>query len=163
MNIHLINILPGARMLLGCLRFALVIVALLLLACSVVQLAFCQLRWVKVYSGISVFFDFSYLVLMLHLTSYKHFSENKSVYYILYGILILSSVATLIMLLCGGDYSLYEILGGYIFMESERLILPIATIIFVSITYWLPINSIRNILNKYNYYCRVKENIKYDK
>lgn len=110
-----------------------------------------------------LFFDFSYLVLMLYLTSYKHFSVNKSIYYVLYGILFLSSVATLIMLLCGGDYSLYEILGGYIFMESERLILPIATIIFVSITYWLPIISIRNILNKYNYYCRVKENIEYDK
>ena len=48
MNTSLINILPGVRMLLGCLRFALVIVALLLLACSVVQLAYCQLRWVKV-------------------------------------------------------------------------------------------------------------------
>ena len=67
------------------------------------------------------------------------------------------------MLLCGGDYSLYEILGGDIFVESERLILPIATIIFVSITYWLPINTIRDIFNKYNYYCRVKENLEYGK
>lgn len=163
MNTSLINILPGVRMLLGCLRFALVIVALLLLACSVVQLAYCQLRWVKVFSGISVLFDFSYLVLLLYLTSYKHSSENKSAYYVLYVILLFSSVATLIMLLCGGDYSLYEILGGDIFVESERLILPIATIIFVSITYWLPINTIRDIFNKYNYYCRVKENIEYGK
>ena len=161
MNINKINILPGTRMLLGCLRFSLVIVALLLLTCSVVQLTFCQLRWVIVLSGISVFFDFSYLTLMLYLTSYNHFSENKSVYYVLYGILLFSSVATLIMLLCGCDYSLYEILGFYIFLESERLILPIATIVFVSITYWLPINSIRNILNKYNYFCRVKEKIEY--
>ena len=163
MNTSLINILPGVRMLLGCLRFALVIVALLLLACSVVQLAYCQLRWVKVFSGISVLFDFSYLVLLLYLTSYKHSSENKSAYYVLYVILLFSSVATLIMLLCGGDYSLYEILGGDIFVESERLILPIATIILVSITYWLPINTIRDIFNKYNYYCRVKENIEYGK
>lgn len=67
------------------------------------------------------------------------------------------------MFLCGGDYSLYEILGEYILFESEKVILPIATVIFVSITYWLPINSIRNIYSKYNHFKRIKENTKYGK
>ena len=163
MSTDLINILPGTRTLLRCLRVALIIVALLILCCSVVQMYNCNLLWVKIISGMSMIFNVAYIIFMLYLTSTKYHSTTPKDYNILFGFLLISTSASLIMFLCGGDYSLYEILGSYILLETERIILPSATIIFISITYWLPINSINRIYNKYNQYNRIKEYTKYGK
>ncbi len=163
MSFNLINILPGAQLLIKCLRFALTIVALLLLVCSVGQYLNCPVTWIRIISIACMILNILYIILMFILTSRKYYSMELRDYNILYCILLLSSVAAIIMFLCGGDYSLYEILGEYILFESEKVILPIATVIFVSITYWLPINSIRNIYSKYNHFNRIKENIEYGK
>lgn len=161
MNKTLVYILPGAKALLSYLRFALTLVALMILACSIAQITVCHITWIKVISVVSIIVNLLYIITMKRLTSTSNYSKDKMDYYILYIMLLLSTMATLVMFLCGGDYSLYNILGIYILLESDKLILPMATIVFITVTYWLPITAIKNIHSKYHKFLSIKESINY--
>ncbi len=85
--------------------------------------------------------------------------HNKSVYIISYILLIMSSIPALLMLLCGLDYSLFDILSWYILLDMNKLMLPIATIVFLSVTYWLPVREIGKIQKTYKHCISIKINI----
>ena len=77
-------------------------------------------------------------------------------YFIGYLLLIISSIPMLLMLLCGTDYLLFEILYWYIFYESDMMILPVSALIFITITYWLPIIELTRVAKTYYKYKQIK-------
>ena len=85
-------------------------------------------------------------------------NQMMTTYILAYILLIISSTPTLLMFLCGLDYSLFEILSWYILLDINKLMLPIATIVFLSVTYWLPVREIKKIQKKYEHYISIKNN-----
>ncbi len=77
-------------------------------------------------------------------------------YFIGYLLLIISSIPMLLMLLCGTDYLLFEIPYWYIFYESDMMLLPVSTLIFITITYWLPIIELTRVAKTYYKYKQIK-------
>ena len=139
---------------------ALLIVALMILACSAIQLYICNILWINILTIACMLINILYIVLVFGITQEKLNGRVKKLdLYILYAILIVSSLPVLIMFLCGADYNLYNILGEYILLQIDKLIFPIATLLFVTITYWVSIESIVCLHQKHQNYNNIKNNI----
>lgn len=152
--------IPGYDIIKKCMRIALLIVALMIFACSGIQLFICNVLWIKILTGVCMLINIIYIALVFAVTRKKSIGEvDNQDLYILYSILFVSSLPALIMFLCGADYDLYDILGEYILLEVDKLIFPVATLLFVSITYWVSIKSIIGLQQKHQNYYNIKNNI----
>lgn len=159
MDKTLIEIIPGAKAIWESSRVALLIVATFTLgACFVLSHATSYL-WLKHIALASMLTNVIYIMLIMYATS---LSAGKNyiwiTYALAYTLLLLSSTPALIMLLCGLDYPLFEILSWYILLDINKLMLPIATTIFLSVTYWLPVKEIAKIQKTYKHYINIKNN-----
>ena len=143
MDNTLIGIIPGAKAIWRCLRLALLIVAMFSLGASWLLFHATSYRWLTYIAFASIFVNTCYIILMMYAT---------------YILLIMSTTPTLLMLLCGLDYSLFEILSWYILLDMNKLMLPISTIVFLSVTYWLPVREIGKIQKTYEHYISIKNN-----
>ena len=157
MDNTLMGIIPGARAIWRCLRLALMIVAMFSLGASWLLINAKSYLWLTYIAFASIFVNTCYIILMMYATRMSIKAHHiKSLYVMAYILLIMSTTPTLLMLLCGLDYSLFEILSWYILLDINKLMLPIATIVFLSVTYWLPVREIGKIQKKYKHYISVK-------
>lgn len=156
----LLSILPGADTISKCMRLALIIVALLVFACSIAQIYICNLVWVRILSAVCLIVNALYIIAVFVMTKSENADRvNTQDLMLCYWLLLISSVSPLTMFLCGADYQLFEILGIYIFGEFDKLILPFATLFFLSISYWMPIKAIYGIQEKQSYFSNIKSNV----
>ena len=111
------NLIPGDEIVQRSMRYALIIIAIFVLLGSILQWFNYTSFWVKILSLICVIVNVFYLTLICFLTR-KKVSRRISMKGIslLYLFLTVSSIPSLLFLLCGGDYSLYEIYGEYILL-----------------------------------------------
>lgn len=152
--------IPGYDVIKKCMRIALLIVALMILVCSAIQLYICNVLWITILTIVCMLVNILYIVLVLAITKKKSIGKvDDQDLYILYSILVVSSLPSLIMFLCGADYDLYNILGEYILLEMDKLIFPVAILLFVTITYWVSIKSIIGLQQKHQNYNNIKYNI----
>ena len=159
MDYALIGIIPGAKAIWRSLRLALFIIAMFSLGGSWLLSCAASYLWLTYIAFVSMFINMSYVILIIHTTRLTIRTRQMRVKYILaYILLIMSSAPTLLMFLCGLDYSLFEILSWYILLDINKLMLPIATIVFLSVTYWLPVREIRKIQKTYEHYISIKNN-----
>ena len=160
MDKTLIGIIPGAKAVWRCLRLALLIVAMFSLGASWLLSHTASYLWLTYIAFVSIFINTCYILLITYATRMPIKAyHNKSVYIISYILLIMSSIPALLMLLCGLDYSLFDILSWYILLDMNKLMLPIATIVFLSVTYWLPVRGIGKIQKTYKHCISIKINI----
>lgn len=159
MDYILIGIIPGAKAIWRSLRLALLIVAMFSLGGSWLLSCATSYPWLTYIAFVGVFINIFYIILIMYATRLTIKMHQMRVTYILaYILLIMSSTPTLLMFLCGLDYSLFEILSWYILSDINKLMLPIAAIVFLSITYWLPVREIRKIQQQYKHYLSIKNN-----
>lgn len=159
MDNTLIGIIPGAKAIWRCLRLALLIVAMFSLCASWLLFHATSYRWLTYIAFASIFVNTCYIILMMYATRMSIKAHHtQSVYVLAYILLIMSTTPTLLMLLCGLDYSLFEILSWYILLDMNKLMLPISTIVFLSVTYWLPVREIGKIQKTYEHYISIKNN-----
>lgn len=157
MDYALIGIIPGAKAIWRSLRLALFIVAMFSLGGSWLLSCTASYPWLTYIAFVHMFVNMFYIILIIYATRLTIRMNQMIVTYILgYILLIMSSVPTLLMFLCGLDYSLFEILSWYILLDINKLVLPIATIVFLSVTYWLPVREIRKIQKTYEIFIGVK-------
>lgn len=117
MDNTLIGIIPGAKAIWRCLRLALLIVAMFSLGASWLLFHATSYRWLTYIAFASIFVNTCYIILMMYATRMSIKAHHtQSVYVLAYILLIMSTTPTLLMLLCGLDYSLFEILSWYIFV-----------------------------------------------
>lgn len=159
MDNSLINIIPGAKSIWRSLRLALLIVAIFSLGASW-QLSHTTNYWWLKYTAIaSMIINIFYIALIMYITRLStRMNQTQFIYVLAYFMLIISSTPALLMSLCGLDYSLLEILSWYILLDTNKLMLPIAAVIFLSVTYWLPVKEISKIQKRHKLYTRIKIN-----
>lgn len=127
--------------------------------CKLVAIPCNKLPMADLLAFASIFVNTCYIILMMYATRMSIKAHHtQSVYVLAYILLIMSTTPTLLMLLCGLDYSLFEILSWYILLDMNKLMLPISTIVFLSVTYWLPVREIGKIQKTYEYYISIKNN-----
>lgn len=150
-------IAPGANIVVNSLRIALLIVAVFILASNLLIVGTCQINWIKTASVAASFVDFLYLFVLAKITKTQDM-KTYTIYHRLLGyfLLLATSVPCVVVLLCGGDYVLYEILGIYILLDGEKMIFPSACVFFLTITYWMPMATIIKIQNRINRYLKIK-------
>lgn len=159
MDYALIGIIPGAKAIWRCLRLALFIVAMFSLGGSWLLSYAASYHWLTYIAFVSMFVNMFYIILIMYATRLTVRMNKMRVTYILaYILLIIASTPTFLMFLCGLDYSLFEILSWYILLDINKLMLPIATIVFFSVTYWLPVREIKKIQKTYEHYISIKNN-----
>lgn len=159
MDYVLIRIIPGAKAIWRSLRLALFIVAMFSLGGSWLLSYAANYHWLTYIAFVSMFVNMFYIILIMYATRLTiRMNQMMTTYILAYILLIISSTPTLLMFLCGLDYSLFEILSWYILLDINKLMLPIATIVFLSVTYWLPVREIKKIQKKYEYYISIKNN-----
>lgn len=159
MDYALIGIIPGAKAIWKSLRLALFIVAMFSLGGSWLLSYAASYPWLTYIAFVSMFVNMFYIILIMYATRLTiRMSQMKVTYILAYILLIMSSAPTLLMFLCGLDYSLFEILSWYILLDINKLMLPIATIVFFSVTYWLPVREIKKIQKTYEHYISIKNN-----
>ena len=159
MDYALIGIIPGAKAIWRSLRLALFIVAMFSLGGSWLLCCAASYPWLTYIAFVSMFVNMFYIILIIYATRLTIRMNQLIVTYIwAYILLIMSSAPTLLMFLCGLDYSLFEILSWYILLDINKLVLPIATIVFLSATYWLPVREIRKIQKTYEIFIGIKNN-----
>lgn len=157
MDRELINIIPGARIVIVCLRTVLIIIAVFIMATNCVVKETCAIKWLESVSTVCIMINLIYILSLCYITSIKkNCTISIMMYFIGYLLLIISSIPMLLMLLCGTDYLLFEILYWYIFYESDMMILPVSTLIFITITYWLPIIELTRVAKTYYKYKQIK-------
>ena len=155
MDYVLIRIIPGAKAIWRSLRLALFIVAMFSLGGSWLLSYAASYHWLTYIAFVSMFVNMFYIILIMYATRLTiRMNQMMTTYILAYILLIISSTPTLLMFLCGLDYSLFEILSWYILLDINKLMLPIATIVFLSVTYWLPVREIKKIQKK----IRIKNN-----
>lgn len=149
MDYVLIRIIPGAKAIWRSLRLALFIVAMFSLGGSWLLSYAASYHWLTYIAFVSMFVNMFYIILIMYATRLTiRMNQMMTTYILAYILLIISSTPTLLMFLCGLDYSLFEILSWYILLDINKLMLPIATIVFLSVTYWLPVREIKKIQKK---------------
>ena len=159
MDYVLIRIIPGAKAIWRSLRLALFIVAMFSLGGSWLLSYAANYHWLTYIAFVSMFVNMFYIILIMYATRLTiRMNQMMTTYILAYILLIISSTPTLLMFLCGLDYSLFEILSWYILLDINKLMLPIATIVFLSVTYWLPVREIRKIQKTYEHYISIKNN-----
>lgn len=159
MDYVLIRIIPGAKAIWRSLRLALFIVAMFSLGGSWLLSYAASYHWLTYIAFVSMFVNMFYIILIMYVTRLTiRMNQMMTTYILAYILLIISSTPTLLMFLCGLDYSLFEILSWYILLDINKLMLPIATIVFLSVTYWLPVREINKIQKKYEHYISIKNN-----
>ncbi len=159
MDYALIRIIPGAKAIWRSLRLALFIVAMFSLGGSWLLSYAASYHWLTYTAFVSMFVNMFYIILIMYATRLTiRMNQMVTTYILAYILLIISSIPTLLMFLCGLDYSLFEILSWYILLDINKLMLPIATIVFLSVTYWLPVREIKNIQKTYEHYISIKNN-----
>lgn len=159
MDNSLIEIIPGAKAIWRCLRLALLIVAIFSLGASWQLCQTTNYRWLTYIASVSILINIVYIVLIMHTTQLSiRINQTLYIYVLAYFMLITSSTPSLLMLLCGLDYSLFEILSWYILQDINKLMLPIAAVVFLSVTYWLPVKEIIKIQNRHKLYTSIKIN-----
>lgn len=159
MDYVLIRIIPGAKAIWRSLRLALFIVAMFSLGGSWLLSYAASYHWLTYIAFVSMFVNMFYIILIMYATRLTiRMNQMMTTYILAYILLIISSTPTLLMFLCGLDYSLFEILSWYILLDINKLMLPIATIVFLSVTYWLPVREIKKIQKKYEHYTSIKNN-----
>ena len=159
MDYVLIRIIPGAKAIWRSLRLALFIVAMFSLGGSWLLSYAASYHWLTYIAFVSMFVNMFYIILIMYATRLTiRMNQMMTTYILAYILLIISSTPTLLMFLCGLDYSLFEILSWYILLDINKLMLPIATIVFLSVTYWLPVREIRKIQKTYEHYISIKNN-----
>lgn len=159
MDYVLIRIIPGAKAIWRSLRLALFIVAMFSLGGSWLLSYAASYHWLTYIAFVSMFVNMFYIILIMYATRLTiRMNQMMTTYILAYILLIISSTPTLLMFLCGLDYSLFEILSWYILLDINKLMLPIATIVFLSVTYWLPVREIKKIKKKYEHYISIKNN-----
>lgn len=142
MDYVLIRIIPGAKAIWRSLRLALFIVAMFSLGGSWLLSYAANYHWLTYIAFVSMFVNMFYIILIMYATRLTiRMNQMMTTYILAYILLIISSTPTLLMFLCGLDYSLFEILSWYILLDINKLMLPIATIVFLSVTYWLPVRE----------------------
>lgn len=151
MDYVLIRIIPGAKAIWRSLRLALFIVAMFSLGGSWLLSYAASYHWLTYIAFVSMFVNMFYIILIMYATRLTiRMNQMMTTYILAYILLIISSTPTLLMFLCGLDYSLFEILSWYILLDINKLMLPIATIVFLSVTYWLPVREIKKIQKNTN-------------
>ena len=159
MDKTLIRIIPGAKAIRGCLRLALLIVAIFSLGASCLLSHTASYLWLTYIAFASIFINVCYIILIMYATRMSaKVHHGKREYMLAYILLIISSTPALLMLLCGLDYSLFEILSWNILSDMNKLMLPIAAIVFLSVTYWLPVREIGKIQKTYEHFINIKIN-----
>ena len=159
MDYVLIRIIPGAKAIWRSLRLALFIIAMFSLGGSWLLSCATSYLWLTYIAFVSMFVNMFYIILIMYATRLTiRMNQMMTTYILAYILLIISSTPTLLMFLCGLDYSLFEILSWYILLDINKLMLPIATIVFLSVTYWLPVREIKKIQKKYEHYISIKNN-----
>lgn len=151
------KIIPGAYRVVNSLRIALFIIAIFILFGNILIESTCHVFWVKDLANIASLVNVLYIFALLKTTKIR--SQNTNTHYhrfVAFTLLLVASIPCLVMLLCGGDYMLYEILGVYIMQDTEKMIFPLACIFFLVITYWMPITMIDKIQNKVDKYLKIK-------
>lgn len=152
--------LPGYNIIKKCISIALIIISLMILTCSIIQLCICNVLWINILTIIGIFINLIYVWLIYAITQKNSIKQIDNIDLLfLYVILITSSLPSLIMFLCGADYDLYNILGEYILLETDKLIFPISTLLFLTVTFWLSIKTILNLRHKHYVYTNIKKNI----
>ena len=152
--------LPGYNIIKKCMSIALIIISLMILTCNIIQLCICNVLWINILTIIGIFINLIYVWLIYAITQKSSIKQIDNIdLLILYVILITSSLPSLIMFLCGADYDLYNILGEYILLETDKLIFPISTLSFLTVTFWLSIKTILNLQHKHYVYTNIKNNI----
>ena len=152
--------IPGYDVIKKGMRIALLIVALMIFVCSVIQLYICNVLWITILTIVCMIVNILYIVIVHAITKKKSIGKvDDQDLYILYSFLVVSSLPALIMFLCGADYDLYNILGEYILLELDKLIFPVAILLFVTITYWVSIKSIVGLQKIHQSYNNIKYNI----
>ena len=135
MDYVLIRIIPGAKAIWRSLRLALFIVAMFSLGGSWLLSYAASYHWLTYIAFVSMFVNMFYIILIMYATRLTiRMNQMMTTYILAYILLIISSTPTLLMFLCGLDYSLFEILSWYILLDTNKLMLPIATIVFLRVT-----------------------------
>lgn len=159
MDYSLINIIPGARSIWRSLRLALLIVAIFSLGASWQLSHTTNCCWLIYTATASILINIFYIALIMYITRLSfRMNHTQFIYVLAYFMLITSSTPALLMLLCGLDYSLFDILSWYILQDINKLMLPIAAVVFLSVTYWLPVKEITKIQYRYKLYTSIKIN-----
>ena len=159
MNQSISKIVPGAELDVNSLWAVLFIIATFLLASNLFIGSTCKINWIKTVSVSASFIDFLYICMLVKTTnvrSRKKYTLSDRLFG--YLLLLAASMPCLVMLLCGGDYALYEILSVYIVLDGEKIIFPSACIFFITITYWMPVITINKIQNRIYKYITIKCN-----
>lgn len=160
----LMAIIPGGRTVIVGLRVALLAIALLVLCGSLYTmytlLLSHSLKSLMVILSLScIVINIIYICVLSCITPWHSKLSTHIIYYIAaYVLLMMASLPCLAWLLCGGDFSLYKILGPYILLDMNKVTFPIATLVFLTISFWLPTMVIKSYLTKYCKYRRMKAN-----
>lgn len=157
---NIYEIIPGTRNVIRCLSIALVIVAMFFLLGNILILKNVSKGWMLYLTYFSFIINIIYIYVLHKCIKIDLHGKNMSHHYRItaFVLLLVACIPCLTLLLCGGDYILYEILGWYIFLDTDKIIFPIATILFVTITYWLPIMSLERIHKQVNNIITIKNN-----
>lgn len=159
MDNKLIGIIPGAKTVWRSSRIALLIVAIFSLGASWLLSYEKKYLWLTHIASVSMLVNIFYITLIMYATRLPvRIKQTRIIYVLAYILLIMSSTPALLILLCGLDYSLFEMLSWYILLEINKLALPIATIVFLSVTYWLSVKEIVKIQKIYQHYISIKNN-----
>lgn len=151
-------IIPNSELVIKSMRTAIIIVGVILALSSVLVLMSCPVSWLRWIAVFSLVVNMFFLVLSFRITSCNRRTLiTNADCWLVYISLIIASTPTLLVLLCGADYLLYEILGYYILLDRDKLVFPIMTIAFLSITYWLPLKTIQDIQLKQDEFCKLKK------
>ncbi len=153
-----LEIIPNGELVIKSMRTAIIIIGIILAISSVLISLSCQISWLKWIAVFSLLVNILYLMLSFRITAYnqKTLITNTDCW-LVYLSLILAALPTLLVLLCGADYLLYEILGVYILLDADKLVFPIMSIAFLSITYWLPVKAIQHIQLKQDEFYKLKK------
>ncbi len=153
-----LGILPNSELVVKSIRMAFIIVGVILALSSVLIFMSCTISWLRKIAVFSLAVNIIYLTLSFRITACnRRASISNADCWLVYLSLILAALPTLLVLLCGADYLLYEILGFYILLDTDKLVLPIMSIAFLSITYWLPLKTIQDIQLKQDEFCKLKK------
>lgn len=150
------KILPSAYNIVCCLRFAVLIIGVLIWTANVFYVFLCPITWIVRVIWICLIANTIYIWLFWKISKLEA-QSGVATQFMVYLLLLVSSISPNIFTLCGGDYLLYDIFGEYILLEYDKIVLPIAFIMFVTVTYWLPVCIITNIREKYHRYLNIKK------
>lgn len=118
------KILPGTNNIVCCLRLAVLIAGILIWIANLIYAFSCSINWIVRVIWICLIANTIYICFFWKISKLG-VQSGVATQFVVYLLLLASSIPPNIYILCGGDYMLFDILGEYILLEYNRIVLPI--------------------------------------